>query len=183
MFVVKLIEPITPEKAERWANALPLNPWTTDLAEVSGSLLEGLQYWQSLPAPLGCPEVDQFDLLEIASSLKDAFLSERQPDDGVNPLFQSYFMGPRFEQRLHIPSNQNQIFPLHDVSPALLQHARETSLLIDAWRAPLSGTGTWKNYKALDYLKYEALYLPLCNSEGIIFRIVALWDFGPDKNL
>lgn len=177
------IQPISREEAERWASALPLNPWTINLNLTARPLCDGLSYWQSLPAPLGCPEVQAFDTLEIANSLKDALISERQPDDGVSPIFQSFFIGPRLEQRLHITSSRNQKFPLEEFSPKLLLQIREISLLLDAWRGPLTGIGTFGNFKDLNYLKYEALYLPLCDSAGTISRVIALLDFGPDKEL
>ena len=177
------IQPISREEAERWASALPLNPWTINLSLTARPLCDGLSYWQSLPAPLGCPEVQEFDTLEIANSLKDALISERQPDDGVAPIFQSFFIGPRLEQRLHITSSRDQKFPLEDFSPKLLLQVREISLLLDAWRAPLMGIGTFGNFKNLNYLKYEALYLPLCDPAGSISRVITLMDFGPDKEL
>jgi len=181
--VITPIQPISREEAEHWASALPLNPWTIDLNLNARPLCEGLSYWQSLPAPLGCPEMQEFDTLEIASSLKDAFISKRQPDDGVAPIFQSFFIGPRIEQRLHITVSPDQKFPLGDISPTLLLEIRELSLLLDAWRGPLTGTGTFRNFKDLNYLKYEALYLPLCDPAGIISRVITLMDFGPDKEL
>lgn len=177
------IQPISREEAERWANALPLNQWTLELNLPSSPLQDGLHYWQSLPAPLGCPRDTQFDTLEINQLLKDAVISKRHPDDGVTPLFQSYFMGPRLEQRLHIPSNREQKFPLEDVSPTLLLQFREISLLLNAWRAPLIGKGTFGNFKDLNYLKFEALILPLCDATGAISRVITLLDFGPDKEL
>ena len=177
------ILPISREDAERWASALHPSAWTTDITLAAAPLNEGLRYWQSLPAPLGCPEIQQFDTLEIASCLKDAYISERQPDDGVAPIFQSFFIGPRFEQRLSIASTRKQIFPLADVSSAHLLQLREASLLIDVWRGPLVSTGTFSHFKNLNYLKFEALYLPLCDSTGTISRVITLLDFGPDKQL
>ena len=177
------IQPISREEAERWARALPLNPWTIDLTLTARLLCDGLSYWQSLSAPLGCPEIRAFDTLEITSSLKDAVISERQPDDGLSPIFQSFFIGPRLEQRLHINVSRDQKFPLGDLSPTLLLQIRELSLLLDAWRGPLTGTGTFGNFKGLNYLKYEALYLPLCDAAGTISRVITLMDFGPDKEL
>lgn len=177
------IQPISREEAERWASTLPLNASTIDLNLTAPPLCDGLSYWQSLPAPLGCPEIQEFDTLEIASSLKDALISERKPDDGVTPIFQSFFIGPRLEQRLRIPVSRDQKFPLEDFSPTLLLQVRELSLLLDAWRSPLAETGTFGNFKDLDYLKYEALYLPLCDSTGAISRVITLIDFGPDKQL
>lgn len=181
--MVKSIQPISRKEAERRANALPLNFWTTDLTHVADALRDGLQYWQSLPAPLGCPDIKHFDMLAIARFLKDAFISERAPDDGVTPLFKTYFMGPRFEQRLHISANQGQEFPLHEATPSFLLQMRELSLLIDAWRAPLVGNGNFEHFRGLSYVKYEALHLPLCDSTGAIFRVITLWDFGPEKAL
>lgn len=177
------IQPISREEAERWASALPLNAWTIDLNLTAQPLCDGLSYWQSLPAPLGCPEIQEFDTLEIANSLKDALISKRQPNDGVAPIFKSFFIGPRLEQRLHIAVSRDQKFPFEDVSPTLLLQIRELSLLLDAWRGPLTGTGTFGNFKGLNYLKYEALYLPLCDSTGAISRVITLIDFGPDKVL
>lgn len=177
------IQPISRDEAERWANALPLNQWTIKLDPVALPLQAGLRYWQSLPAPLGCPRDTEFDTLEISQSLKDTVIAKRRPDDGVTPLFRSYFIGPRLEQRLHIRSNREQKFPHDEVSPTLLLQFREISLLLDAWRAPLIGTGTFGNFKDLNYLKFEALILPLCDATGAISRTITLLDFGPDKEL
>lgn len=182
-FLITPIQPISREEAERRANALPLNAWTTDLTRLPLPLLKGLNYWQSLPAPFGCPEILQFDTLKIANSLKDALISERHLGDDMMPVFQSFFIGPRLEQRLHIPSSREQKFPLGDVSPKLLLQVREQSSLLDAWRSPLAGKGTFECFKDLNYLKFEALHLPLCDSTGTIFRVITLMDFGPDKEL